>query len=117
MLQPLLDKLLFLGSDFERAFDTFEILYGFEYAHLAGRNWGPIGRFGWRDILSDSSPLMNLIKEAENAGDNWPPVAAGLCGGSIEKLKSIAGVFSPERGEQRHVVVPPSTKTRMERRS
>jgi hypothetical protein len=93
-LQPLLDELLFLGSDYERAFDRFEMVYGFEYAYQSDREWGPIGRFGWKGVRSDSSPLLNLLKEIEVANDTWPPVAAGLCGGSIEKVKVIAGAFT-----------------------
>ncbi len=100
VLQPLLDEVLFLGSDYERAFDRFEMLYGFEYAYQAERDWGPIGRFGWKSARSDFSPLGGLLKEIEGANDAWPPVAAGLCGGSIEKLKSIAAVFTRHSGSR-----------------
>lgn len=94
VFQPIFDELLFLGSDYERAFDRFEMLYGFEYACTAERDWGPIGRFGWKGLRGGASPLMSLFKEIEAANDTWPPVAAGLCGGFIEKAKSIAGVFT-----------------------
>ena len=94
VLKPLLDDLLFLGSEYERAFDTFEVLYAIEYAYQTDRGWGPIGRFGWKGIRSDSSPLLRIIKQAETVGDAWPPLTAGLCGGSIDKFKSVARGFT-----------------------
>lgn len=90
VLNRLLDDVLFLGSDFELSFDTFEVLRAIEYAHLSNRGWGPIGRFGWR-IHYDSSPWRRLMTDAQAAGDSWPPVAAGLCGGSSQRLKTVAG--------------------------
>ncbi len=96
VLKPLLDDLLFLGPEYERAFDTFEVLYAFEYACQSDRGWGPIGRFGSKGVRSDSSPLLRVIKEAETAGEAWPPLRAGLCGGSIDKFKSVARVFTEQ---------------------
>lgn len=46
VLKVALDETLFLGAEYERAFDTFEILYAVEFCHQTGRGWGPIGRFG-----------------------------------------------------------------------
>lgn len=89
-LEPLLIDVLFLGSDFERAFDRFELLYAIEWAHVMGLVWAPIGRFGFKEIRSDSSPLARILREAGLAGDAWPPLAAGLCGGSIDRFKAIA---------------------------
>jgi hypothetical protein len=89
VLNKLLDDVLYLGSDYELSFDTFEILRAIEYAHLSGRGWGPIGRFGWR-IGHDANPWQRLMTDAQAAGNSWPPVAAGLCGGSSVRLKTIA---------------------------
>lgn len=89
VLNRLLDDVLYLGSDYELSFDTFEILRAIEYAHLSDRGWGPIGRFGWR-IRHDASPWQKLMTDAQAAGDSWPPVAAGLCSGSSVRLKTIA---------------------------
>ena len=89
VLNRLLDDVLYLGSDYELSFDTFEILRAIEYAHLSDRGWGPIGRFGWR-IRHDASPWQKLMTDAQAADDSWPPVAAGLCGGSSVRLKTIA---------------------------
>ena len=54
VLKPLLDELLFLGSEYERAFDIFEVLYAIEYAFQSDRGWGPVGRFGWKGVRGDS---------------------------------------------------------------
>jgi|SRR5579862_4960139 len=92
VLQPLLDEVLFLGSDFQRAFDRFEMLYAIECAYQTNRGWGPLGQFVWKG--GTDGPLSCLIKELQDADDSWPPVAAGLCGGSIEKMKSTTSVFA-----------------------
>jgi hypothetical protein len=93
-LKPLLDEALFLGSEYDRAFDTFEILYAVEFCHQTGRGWGPLGRFGWRAARGGSSPLQEIIDEAAGAGKAWPPVAAGLCGGAPEKFAEDAKSLS-----------------------
>jgi hypothetical protein len=37
----------------------------------------------WRgDGLGDSPPMIQFEKEIEEQGDNWPPLQAGLLGGS-----------------------------------
>lgn len=94
-LKPLLDELLFLGSDYERAFDRFEVLYALEYAHLEYRGWAPVGRFGWK-IRGGSSPLAQILKEAETAGAAWPPLTAGLCGGSVDRLNTVAKALTEQ---------------------
>jgi hypothetical protein len=93
ILQPLLDEMLFLGSEYEWAYDRFEVLYALEYAYQTDRGWGPIGRFGWK-FRSESNPLLQTKKEAESAGASWPPLAAGLFGGSIDRLKKVTQAFT-----------------------
>ncbi|MEO7888680.1 MAG: hypothetical protein ABIW19_01620 [Vicinamibacterales bacterium] len=89
-LRPVLDETLYLGSEYERAFDAFEILYAVEFCHQTDRCLGPIGRFGWKSTRGGSNPLGQLINEAASAGKNWPPLAAGLCDGSPEKFAKHA---------------------------
>jgi hypothetical protein len=99
-LQPPLDDLLFLGTDYETYFDRFEVLLALEYAEQDAREsgervWGPIGRFGWKYHQGgNSSPLHRLISEAESEGDLWPPTRAGLFRGSIARFKEIASQYS-----------------------
>ena len=75
LLQPLLDDLLFLGSDYEAAFDRFETLYALEHAHQyeaeGGRCWGPIGRFGWKVDRGQGGPLALLLSDAERQGAKY----------------------------------------------
>lgn len=98
LLQPSLDDLLFLGTDYEAHFDWFEVVMALEHAEeysrlKHGRVWGPIGRFGWKYHREDSSPFHRVVAEAESKGDSWPPVRVGLFGGSIERFKEIASEY------------------------
>jgi hypothetical protein len=45
-------------------------------------------RFGWKLVYRDSSPMLQMTTEAEENG--WPPLAAGLCGGSIDRFNALA---------------------------
>ena len=91
-LQPLVEDLLFLGREYERVFDRFEMLYCLEYAcrdeGSYGRVWGPIGRFGWRGRYQ--SIFSNLQKEIVNEGPSWPPLRAGLFSGDYAKVAKTA---------------------------
>jgi hypothetical protein len=87
-LGKLLNEVLHLGSDFDASFDTFEILRAIEYAHLSDREWGPVGRFAWR-LRYGSSAWQRLMTDAQSAGNAWPPLAMGLCGGSSERLTAV----------------------------
>lgn len=86
-LKPVLDETLYLGAEYDRAFDTFEILYAVEFLHQSGRGWAPVGRFGWKAGRGESNPLRQIAEEAESASGGWPALSAGLCGGSSEKLQ------------------------------
>lgn len=89
-LKPVVDEALCLGAEYDRAFDLFEILYAVEFCHQRGGGWGPIGRFGYMARRGDTNPLAELIREAEIAGAAWPPLVAGICGGSPEKFVAYA---------------------------
>lgn len=93
ILQPRLDDLLFLGKNYDAAFDTFEILLALSVAdmrlHRDTGAWGPFGRFGWKQ--NDSSPPFDrLIQQAKEQGPAWPPIKAGLFGGSFERFERVA---------------------------
>jgi cellulose biosynthesis protein BcsQ len=97
-LQPLLDDVLFLSSDYESAFDRFEVLYALEhasrYSGASGSPWGPVGRFGWKAGLSGFSPLDRVVAEADSEGVSWPPIKAGLFGGSVDRFKEVVSSYS-----------------------
>ncbi|MEK6410088.1 MAG: caspase family protein [Acidobacteriota bacterium] len=95
LLQPSLDDLLFLGTDYETCFDYFEVLIALEHAEQHsrlphGNVWGPVGRFAWKHRRDDASPFRRLVAEAEAKGNTWPPLQAGLFTGSIDRFKTIA---------------------------
>jgi hypothetical protein len=93
ILQPKLDDALFLGKNYEAAFDTFEVYFALcaADARLAcGQNgWGPIGRFGWKQDRGNS-PLERVVKEAKAQKSEWLPLKAGLFGGDVDRFEKAA---------------------------
>lgn len=97
VLQPKLDDLLFIGKNYERSFDEFEVLFALAVADLKkqadGHIWGPIGRFGWKHRGRDNAPLTRILREARAMGDRWGPIQAGLFGGNLDRFNSVANEF------------------------
>jgi len=93
LLQPNLDDLLYLGNDYEAAFDKFEVFLALVYADLKfkeGQNiWAPIGRFGW-----NRAPFQLVLEEAGKLREIWPPLNAGFFGGSYARFEKLAKEFS-----------------------
>lgn len=93
-LQPRLDNLLFLGADYERLFDLFELLLALTCSDLGRRGdelgWGPPGRFAWKERASRRGPLKELMAEAERTGETWGPLQAGLFRGSLSHFQQLA---------------------------
>lgn len=93
VLQPQLDDVLFVGKDYDRAFDEFEVLFALTIADLKVQRkdsaWGPIGRFGWKQPRG-SGPLTVVINEARATGQAWPPLTVGFFGGSMERFEAAA---------------------------
>ena len=100
VLQPTLEDLLFLGKDYEAAFDRFEVFQALVYADFrtqAGRRfWGPVGRFAWkyREHFDEPNPLKDILEEAETQGTDWQPLKTGLFGGSIERFIGVAKEYA-----------------------
>lgn len=95
-LKPEFDELFFIGDQFENAFDRFEILLSFEFAHQqAGDNpdniLTPIGRFRYKGI--NHSALNSLLLEANRVGESWAPIKAGFFGGDFERFQLISKLF------------------------
>jgi hypothetical protein len=86
LLQPELDDDLFLGKEYERIFDQFEILFALVNAVFRKKRdehaWGPIGRFGWKQTSwgGGDRPLEELLRESQEMKEDWPPFQAGLFG-------------------------------------
>jgi hypothetical protein len=102
MLQPEIDDLLFLGRSYEALFDRFEILLALICADLLeqkrGQVWGLPGRFAWKyqGRSPDSSPFIELAREAERQQDDWPPIRAGFFGASYQRFNEIASKYREE---------------------
>jgi hypothetical protein len=100
LLEPSAEDILYIGTDYESIFDRVEMFLSLEYIHLKhpetiGKDeWtsAPVGKFGWKNL--HSNPLNQLIAEAEAAGESWPPLQAGLFGGSIGRFRELAGGLS-----------------------
>jgi hypothetical protein len=97
IMKPVLDDALFLGSRFEALFDRFEVFLALAFADFSNQKsegyfWGPPGRFAWKHRQSQS-PLVQLIEEAQQHGDSWPPLAAGLFRGRSERFLEVANGF------------------------
>ena len=94
ILQPKLDDVLFLGKNYERAFDTFEVFFALAVADLdllkGGNGRGPVGRFGWKQMPRDNGPLAKVVSEGRVQQRAWAPLQAGLFGGSYERFDTVA---------------------------
>jgi len=91
ILKPILEELLFVGKSYERLFDDFEVYSALVCADSTGRDWGPIGRFGWkynRDI--GDNPFDRVVKEAKEMRKGWPPLHVGMFDGSIERFLEVS---------------------------
>ncbi len=99
LLQPSLDDLLFMGSDYERCFDRFEVLLALVYVDLDYNPefgvYGPIGRFGWKYKSRGRSGNVyaDILKEAEDVKHHWMPLQAGLFSGSYDRFVEIASKY------------------------
>lgn len=96
VVQPMVEDLLFLGRDYERLFDRFEVFLALVVADRIyderGNVWGPPGRFGWKysSRASGQNPFEDLVAEANQSKDNWRPLRAGFFNGSYERFSTIA---------------------------
>ena len=85
----LLEELVPSATRSQEAFDRFEALLGLVHTHLtsgevfgeAALAWGPVGEFAYRQRYLFGTPLLTtMAEELHGAGDDWPPLAAGLFG-------------------------------------
>jgi hypothetical protein len=94
VLQPKLDDILFIGKNYEKSFDEFEVLFALIASDIRKQKGayvrGPIGRFGWKEYEGDNAPLSRIVDEGIAEGNNWGPIKAGLFGGSIERFKEAS---------------------------
>lgn len=101
LLQPDLDDLFFLGKDYEKSFDQFEVVLALAYADLENIEeeehiWGPVGRFGWKQHrrADYDNPLKMVIADAKGMGASWPLFKVGFFGGDMERFNVVASKYS-----------------------
>lgn len=97
-LQSRVEDLLYLGSNYEEAFDLFEVLFALVHADIRNRDqndiWGPVGRFVYKGRRGRSnSPLQDLIDEANLRKAEWEALQYGLFAGSFERFYEIASKY------------------------
>jgi len=97
-IQSKIDDILYIGKSYDTYYDNFEILLALTFADLSsvstGTIWGPPGRFGWKHRRGfGKSSYDLLVDEAKRDKSNWPPIKAGLFGGSIERFLEIASKY------------------------
>lgn len=95
LLQSGLDDLLYLGSDYESAFDKFEVFLALVHADLENAKnqnvWGPVGRFGWKyRSMREDNPFQSILQEAAQLRNAWPPLKQGFFGSSYERFEEVA---------------------------
>ena len=85
---------------YEECFDRFEYLYALVYADMRLRErqqFGyPVGRYGWRRRSYGFNVLKEIEAESDVQGASWPPLKAGLFGGSFERFDAIRKKLNEE---------------------
>ncbi len=93
LLHPLFDRTLFLGNDYERLFDQFEMILALVHADATqrddGRFWTKPGRFGYM-ARRPGGPFSAFVSEMEKAGDAMPLLKAGLFSSSTERFREVS---------------------------
>ena len=87
-------------QDYQEAFDRFEYLLGLIHADLNRCEvdngwWGPVGCFRWREsrFRQERGTSQKISAELEAEGTSWPPLRAGLFGGSVDQAKTAKSKF------------------------
>ena len=93
-LKQTLENLVFIGDNYNIAFDEFEVLLSLVVAdrktHDGIGGYVPLGRFAPKHDRSDRSPLKRIIKEAEDGGKNWGPLKYGFFNGDYKRFIEVA---------------------------
>jgi len=96
VLKEPFDRLLFLGDDYERCFDEFEMLHSLVCAdiwHAAhGRVWAQPGRFGYKFARS-GQPFDGFVAEATVVGTDWVLLKSGFFQSSADRFKEVAAAY------------------------
>ena len=101
LLRAVLAQIVPDDQEYEELFDRTEIMLGLiatddrlEAQGQGAYRHGPsYGRFTWKDRYSRDAREAALHQEAAVAGASWPPLAAGLFGGSAGRAEAALSAF------------------------
>lgn len=97
-------------DEYTETFDELEVLLGaialdiqMHAAKGQAHVYGPaFGAFTWRDRYSDPNLEARLLLQSQAAKESWPPVEAGLFGGSSRRAISALEKFVETAADVRH---------------
>jgi len=95
ILQPHLEDIVFLGNSYERLFDIFELFQMFVYADLLNIDWGPYGRFAWKQARGRDTLVTDFVEGAKKQGNAWGPIKAGLFKSDINRFSEMSELLLP----------------------
>jgi len=80
-------------KDFDEVFDRFEYILGWVYVDIVPggsgmiEGWGPVGRFKWSESYAAREKRLpaRIDHEIGAVGEDWPPIKAGMFGGSLTR--------------------------------
>lgn len=95
-----LRKYIHADDRFNDLFLEFEYLFGLVHTDIAlqteGYAWGPRGTLPYSGNGFDAKQLMGRINnQIEQLQSTWPPLIAGMFGGSMERLLLAKKEFDP----------------------
>lgn len=94
LLQPTLEDLLFLGKRYERYFDEFEVFLALAYILETKREWGPIGRFGYKHGRGKNSPYKNIVEAMKEYGNAWAPSKADIFDYADQEFQQLVSNYT-----------------------
>ncbi|TDX22561.1 SIR2-like protein [Modicisalibacter xianhensis] len=100
VLREPLKSLIADDAEYDRLFTRFELLLALLYLDQTseshgGREWAPVGRWGWSNARFGTDPAETLWEEAEQQQNDWAPLQAGLFGGNITRFEEMKATFLP----------------------
>ncbi|MGW3888327.1 toll/interleukin-1 receptor domain-containing protein [Micromonospora chokoriensis] len=108
LLKGYFSELLPDEEEFVEKFDELEVLFGVIAAdaslearakNVHGVDGPWVGSFSWRHSLQ--RPELEMDKEFEERGSQWPPLKGGLFGGSVDRAHKAFEAFLPQAAEAR----------------
>jgi hypothetical protein len=103
ILRPMFDEQFPDGEEYDEAFDATEVVLGVVDEDLGNERFKDqadrplysrtqwFGRAGWRSRKDYRyNPVESLVDELAADGVAWPPLKAGLFGGSVERARAAS---------------------------